>query len=100
MPPLFTVSGFTLEPGCLRILQKEGWVAIALADVAGVKAPLAAEVVVRLADGRRQQLDLTHLSLAGFRTVKAALQAAVAARRGSSSSSSPHRASAAQADEA
>lgn len=81
MNPLFNSSGYVLEKGELRLLQKEGWVSVQLADIAEVKKPTFASAVVRLADGRRKSLDLSHLSPAAFSEISSAFETAVHTHR-------------------
>jgi hypothetical protein len=81
MNPVLNTSGYVLEKGELRILQKEGWVSVRLAEIAEVKKPTFASAIVRLTDGRRKSLDLSHLSTAGFSEVSSALEAAVRSHR-------------------
>lgn len=81
MNPVLNTSGYVLENGELRLLQKEGWVFVRLAEVAEVKKPTLASAVVRLIDGRRKALDLSHLSTAGFSEVSATLETAVRSYR-------------------
>ena len=81
MNPVFNTSGYVLEKGELRLLQKEGWVSVQLADIAEVKKPTFASAIVRLADGRRKSLDLSHLSTAAFSEVSAAFDTAVRTHR-------------------
>lgn len=81
MNPVLNTSGYVLEKGELRLLQKEGWVSVLLAEVAEIKKPTFASTVVRLTDGRRKRLDLSHLSTAGFSDVRSALEDAVRSHR-------------------
>lgn len=81
MNPVLNRSGYIMEKGELRLLQKEGWVSVRLAEVAELKKPTFASAVVRLTDGKRKTLDLSHLSTAGFSDVRSALEGAVRSYR-------------------
>ncbi len=62
MNPLLNSSGYVLASQELRVLQKDGWVLLPLAEITGLKKKLSfTSVVVRLADGRKKSLDLSHL---------------------------------------
>jgi len=81
MNPLFSTSGYTLNDHVLRILQREGWIEIPLDGISELKIPFASSATVKLADGRRWTLDLTHLNLDAYHEVIAALRDAAKSRR-------------------
>jgi hypothetical protein len=81
MNPVFNASGYVLTKGEVRLLQKEDWVSVQLADIAEVKKPTFGSAVVRMADGRRQTLDLSHLSPAAFADISTAFDTAVRVHR-------------------
>jgi len=81
MNPVFNRSGYVLDAQELRVLQKDGWVSLPLSEIADVKPASFATVLVRLADGRKKSLDLSHLSTRAFAKVSAALKQAHHHRR-------------------
>ena len=89
MNPVLNTSGYVLEKGELRLLQKEGWVSVRLVEIAEVKKPSLASTVVRFCDGRRKSLDLAHLSTAGYSKVSSALEAAVRSHRTAAAKKEP-----------
>jgi len=83
--PILNRSGFVLDSHELRVLQKDGWVTLPLAEIAEVKKSFLATAIVRLASGGRKTLDLSHLSTKGFAEVTDAMKKAVHDRRASAS---------------
>ena len=81
MNPLFNSAGYTLKDRVLRVLQVEGWVEVPLCEVSELKMPSASSVIVRLSDGRRKVLNLTRLSVDGYRDVTTALKDAIRSRK-------------------
>ena len=79
--PLLNRSGYVLDSRELKILQREGWLALPLTEIAEVKKPSLTTAIVRLGDGRTQILDLAHLSTKGFSEVVDALREAARHRR-------------------
>ena len=75
-PPILNRSGYLLEEDALWLLQKDGWVSIALRDIAQVKQVSVATTALRLADGRKKTLTVSHLSAKGLSAVVAALKKA------------------------
>ncbi len=84
MNPLFNTSGYTLKDGELRLLQKESWAVVRLSEVIKVKKPTLTSAVIRLTDGRRITLDLSHLSTAAFTEVNGAIEDAARHHRSAS----------------
>lgn len=76
MSPLFNSSGYVLSSQELRVLQKEGWISLQLSEIAEVKKPSFTTAVVRLADGKKRSLDLSHLGAKAFSDVVDALKKA------------------------
>jgi len=77
MNPLLNSSGYVLDSRELRVLQKNGWVLLPLAEIANVKKGLSfTSMVVRMSDGKKKSLDLSHLSTKGFSEVSDALDKA------------------------
>lgn len=80
-PPVLNRSGYLLEADALWLLQTEGWVSLRLDDVAQLKQVSVATAVLRLSDGRKKTLTLSHLSTRGYSAVIAALKHAVRQHR-------------------
>jgi hypothetical protein len=77
MNPLFNSSGYLLDSQELRVLQKEGWISLPLTEIADLKTKSSfTGIVVRLSDGRKKSLDLSHLSTRAFSEVRDALRKA------------------------
>ena len=81
MNPLFNSSGYVLDSRELRVLQKGGWVSLPLAEIAEIKKRSFATFVVRLSDGKRSVLELSHLSTEAFTKVSDALKKSLHDRR-------------------
>jgi hypothetical protein len=75
--PLLNRSGYLLDSQKLRLLQKDGWLSLPLAEIAELKKPTFASAIVRFTDGKKKSLDLSHLSTEAFSAVIDALKKAV-----------------------
>ena len=71
---------YKVEGTRVRVLQSDGWIEIDLDQVSTIRTRSMSGIFVKLADGRRYTLDLTHLSVDGYKSAVASLKAAVSAR--------------------
>ena len=85
-PPALSRSGYLLEQDGLWLLQKSGWISVSLGDVTHFKQPSLATVQLRLTDGRKKILDLSHLSTSGLSRIVSALKSAAHKHRVASTS--------------
>ena len=77
MPPLFSIKKYSVREGMLRVLQKDGWVSLPLADVTELKKHSLTRVVVRLSSGKTAMLDLSQFSTDAFSATLETLHRAV-----------------------
>jgi hypothetical protein len=77
MNPLFNSSGYVLDARELKVLQKDGWISLPLAEIVELKKHSLATFVVRLSDGRKMIVELSHLSTDAFAKVSGALKKAL-----------------------
>ena len=77
MAPLFSVKKYSVSEGMLRVLQKDGWVSLPLADVTELKKHSLTRAVVRLSSGKTAILDFSQFSTDAFSAIVETLQRAV-----------------------
>jgi hypothetical protein len=80
-PPVLGHTGYRLDEEQLWLLQREGWIALQLVTIRGVKSSSLTELIVRLAGGGKKTISLSHLSPNGFSAVTKTLREAVRLNR-------------------